>query len=575
MGRVVEMKSIKGKILIGFSIVLIMFALLSTYSYVTIRALSKELDEIASHNIQVLEATNAMSFSVANRAKLARDYILFDRDESKEQFIQETEKAIEQEKRLFELSKQGEAETVQQRESALQKAQAETAKWLNLVIQEIIPMYDAGKTEEALKLMEVKCLPYSEAAINAWIEVVNLQDQATNKQVDEMESEVAQSRVVLSVASLIAILSGIFIAIFQARRISSGIELVVGRLESVAKGNLQQEPLKVKTEDEVGRLMYVLNEMTQKLQYLIGQISRTSRQVGESALDLSETAEHSSYISKQVTSSIQEIAYGAETSSQSAKEYVTAMDSMSIQVQRIAEFSLDMANEAHKTSEQAGEGDNFVQKAISQMNSIEESVGVSGELVSRLGEHSKEIGQIVEVITAISGQTNLLALNASIEAARAGEHGRGFAVVAEEVRKLAEQSKHSADQITQLVTSIQVDTIKAVESMSKGKQDVAEGMLLINKTGEVFQTILQSIQNVSEKMEEVSSSTEHIAGTAEELNSTVVALSQISDQSSEHSKGVLTISEQQLQSMKHVNEAAATLTALSKELNEETTKFTY
>ena len=96
------------------------------------------------------------------------------------------------------------------------------------------------------------------------------------------------------------------------------------------------------------------------------------------------------------------------------------------------------------------------------MANIEKTVANSVAVVTKLGERSKEIGQIVENISGIAGQTNLLALNAAIEAARAGEQGRSFAVVAEEVRKLAEQSQEAAKQIANLIGEIQGDTDKAL-----------------------------------------------------------------------------------------------------------------
>jgi methyl-accepting chemotaxis protein len=114
------------------------------------------------------------------------------------------------------------------------------------------------------------------------------------------------------------------------------------------------------------------------------------------------------------------------------------------------------------------------------MRLIHDTVQDLSKVIRGLGERSKEIGEIVAVITKISSQTNLLALNAAIEAARAGEHGRGFAVVADEVRKLAEQSAQSAQQISELITHIQKETLNAVQSMDQATKEVQSGLDVVD-----------------------------------------------------------------------------------------------
>ena len=137
------------------------------------------------------------------------------------------------------------------------------------------------------------------------------------------------------------------------------------------------------------------------------------------------------------------------------------------------------------------------------MESINNNVDTLALVVEGLGKRSFEIGAITEVITAIADQTNLLSLNAAIEAARAGEHGRGFAVVSDEVRKLAEQSAQSAQQISQLITLIQEETKKAVKSMEKVSTEVEQGTSAVNEAGKSFNQIQATVNDVTLQVEEV------------------------------------------------------------------------
>ncbi|MGO4119067.1 methyl-accepting chemotaxis protein, partial [Rhizobium ruizarguesonis] len=133
--------------------------------------------------------------------------------------------------------------------------------------------------------------------------------------------------------------------------------------------------------------------------------------------------------------------------------------------EQIAAKANSVADISLQASELAQAGNQSVQTTSSQMNAIHSTMNELAHVVKGLGERSTEIGQIIEVITDIADRTNLLALNAAIEASRAGESGRGFAVVAAEVRKLAEQSQASAEQIALLIQAIQQETAKAVSTM--------------------------------------------------------------------------------------------------------------
>jgi len=564
-------KSIKWRILSSSIIILIILVGISIYSNMKINELSTEIEDVSSNDMLYLEASNNMKFNVAYRAKLARDYILFGKPELKEEFLAQTEVAISTENLLDTAVDNGNLPSHMQ--GAIKDADEKTIKWRKLVTEEIIPLYDQGKKEEAIQLMEEKCLPYSEEAINAWSSVVQLQNELTTDQTSHMKKDSSEAKTILIICSVVATAVGIMVASFFARRISKSIILVVERLEKIAQGDLSSKDLELNTKDETGRLANASNKMVANLRSLLLNVTETSNQVAASSQQFSASAEQSSATAEQVTMSIQDISNGAETSSQSALESVKAMEEISKGGQFIAESSAEVAKESKDTTLQAEEGNELVKKAVSQMQSIQTTVGTTSELVIKLGESSKEIGKIVEVITGIADQTNLLALNAAIEAARAGEHGRGFAVVADEVRKLAEQSKNSADQITHLISQIQYDTHEAVLSMGVGTREVELGTKVIVDVGRIFETITESIMVVSENIEKVTMSAEDMAGATEEMNATIESLAEIAENTSLHSQSVAAASEQQLATIQEVTVSATELSKLAMELQDELTKF--
>jgi len=141
-----------------------------------------------------------------------------------------------------------------------------------------------------------------------------------------------------------------------------------------------------------------------------------------------------------------------------------------------------------------------IQNLVKNINAVGTSVNESQLIVTNLSNKSKEITKILEVMMSIATQTNLLSLNASIEAARAGDAGRGFAVVAGEVKKLAEMSKLSANQISILVKEIQAETILSEQSMDKVKQEVTQSMDVVLEAGDTFFEILDSLQTINNSM---------------------------------------------------------------------------
>ena len=298
-----------------------------------------------------------------------------------------------------------------------------------------------------------------------------------------------------------------FIAFFIARMLANPIRLVDVESAKIAAGDLTGKEIKVNSKDEVGHLAESFNNMLTNLKDIIRQLQEKSQHVASSAAELSTSAENVSAAVSETASSIGEVA--------------STVEQVTVNTQRIADASTQAAVYAK-------EGKEDLEKAIAQMDAIQETSFASSKVVSGLSESAVKITQIVELITSIADQTNLLALNAAIESARAGEHGRGFAVVAEEVRKLAEQSAGAAKEIYSLITSIQHESQDAVESMRQsgiqvetGTQVVGEARAAIEKIIFAVQGLAEDIQSVAAAVEEINSGVQNVAAAAEEQTATM------------------------------------------------------
>jgi methyl-accepting chemotaxis protein len=214
------------------------------------------------------------------------------------------------------------------------------------------------------------------------------------------------------------------------------------------------------SKDEIGKLVIACNEMFGSLRKLIGNVNETAQALSNSSKELSIGAEESTNASNQISTAIQEVSSSADITLLSTEESINAINSMVEKIKEITSTSLIASQSSNETEVEAENGNGAIQNMLQQMDQIKSPVHNSTLSVSLLGEHSKEISQVVEVIGNIAEQTNLLALNAAIEAARAGESGKGVSVVANEVRKLAEQSKNSTEQITTLINEVQEDINK-------------------------------------------------------------------------------------------------------------------
>ena len=248
--------------------------------------------------------------------------------------------------------------------------------------------------------------------------------------------------------------------------------------------------LGVKGNDEIGALGHSFDYMMdhlqaafQKIRAQIEDVSKTVEAVATGANEVAQSSANQSSSASAMAASIEEMSVSINTVSNSANEAQT------------------MAAEMGTISEQ---GSQIIGQTCEEMANISRIVSSAAKVIETLGEESRQITDVVNVIKEVADQTNLLALNAAIEAARAGEQGRGFAVVADEVRKLAERTAQSTVDISNMVGKIQTSTVDAVSEMKKVVTQVESGQTLAKSAGERMQAIRDEAGRVSSAVTEIS-----------------------------------------------------------------------
>ena len=558
--------TINKKLLGGFSAVLILLIITIGISYIQITAIDDSytdlLEDKAMKNVEIRE----LQVAVKQEIVAMRGYLIVG-DNSAFQAYSNANSNYEKAYSTL-LPKFKIPEAIKMLED-INQAHGEYVQFT----EKVFDLKKQGKNKEFETLVSTEGI---DIVNNLDAEVAQLSEYQNNLLIKSGSSnakKVQNTILLVLIIGIIAVLVGISISLFMGRLISAPLITLASSAKRIADGDLTVDVVSIKNKDEIGDLVGSFNLMAENLRMVIDQVSVNSNHVASTAEELTASAEQTSLATEQIATSIQDIASGSENQVVGASESSAAMKEMAIGIQRIAETSSSVSESSIETSREANLGNNSIKKMIYQMNNIESAVSNSALGIKRLGELSKEIGNIIGVITGIAEQTNLLALNAAIEAARAGEHGQGFAVVADEVRKLAEQSKISADQIAGLITQVQEDTIEAVNVMEVGTTEVATGKLIVDETGKRFEKILFSIEQVSTQIQEVSAVSEEMSASAEQVSASIEEMAHIAQYSADNTQNVASSSEEQLASMQEITASASILSKMAEDLQTIVKKF--
>lgn len=547
------------KLFAGFLGVLVILAAMVAISYVQIKSVDDTYGELIDDKAKKIIMIKELDIAVKKEQVGLRGYALIGDETALTSFNEAHDQYLEGSENLGEILIQPNAKELLQELDQIQK---EYYRYSEMIFQK----KQLNLTEDYTNLESTQGREIVRRFDQKIQELTEYQQALLDNGNKETTAKVKDIINLVLVLGIIAILTGLIIAYYMGRIISNPVTAIAASAEKIASGDLTTEDIKVKNKDEIGELANSFNQMSRNLREMIHQVGSNAEQVAASAEELTASAEQTSQATEQIVHTMQEVAVGVDNQVKSVEETSRTVNEMAAGIQQVANNAQNVSCSAIEVSEKASQGGQTIQSAVQQMNSINVSFSGMSEMVKGLGVRSSEIGNIIEVITGIADQTNLLALNAAIEAARAGEHGRGFAVVADEVRRLAEQSSQSSQQISVLIATIQDETKKAVQSMDVAANEVLSGIGVVNKAGQSFEEIESSINEVTTQIQEVSSAVQQMAAGSEQIVQTMKFIAEISETASSGAQGVSAATEEQLASMEEIASSANALSTMAEEL---------
>lgn len=321
--------------------------------------------------------------------------------------------------------------------------------------------------------------------------------------------------------------------------------------------------------DDIGIINAYFNNTIEKFKGIIDKVKQTAEQVSSSSQELSVSTKENSMAIQGIVSSIVELRAGIQLQETAVPKYLEIIYEMEDRMEEITNTAKQMAKESEGTKHHSVKGNGIIEQTINQMNIIQNAVQDLSSIIYSLETRSKEISEIVTVITGISNQTNSLALNATtIEASCAEKTGEGFVVVADEVRKLAEQTAASAKDIAKLIGETQAGTEEAVVSMQNVLKEVESGMKLVESSGAFFDGISKSAQSVTNQVRVVSDNSSDILQNSQNIVRVINELSLIANTYANSNSNVEESMKEQEMSVQDIAELASSLSWLSQELQE-------
>lgn len=405
----------------------------------------------------------------------------------------------------------------------------------------------------------------SKDAVTGWTLVGFISSKETSATTNKMISNTV-------IFSIIAFVIGIGIALAVTASMTKEIKKVSGHMKDVASGDLTDR-IDVKKKNEFGDLENNFNNMVENMAVLIKGVEEKSGVIVDASAKIAGVSKSTTETVGQVSEAIQSVAVGASGQADSTQTATQEVENLADRLKETKAYVTDISEMSVETQKLSNKGLTIVDELITKGQRSIDNSKISKAVVSEMVSSIEKINFISDAITEITEQTNLLSLNASIEAARAGESGKGFAVVADEIRKLAEQSQQSTDEIKQIVNEITIKSQQVEQTMDESVGIIEEQNVSIKDAKELFNTISDSVNGLKEGLDNITQLNEAMDTNRNNVVSKMEDVAAVATETAAASEEVTASAVDVEQTMHDLNEFTVELDNIAEALKEAIDKF--
>ncbi len=562
--------NIASKILAGYVLIMCCFAVAIVIMNAKMNELEQNIIYIAGHDMDVHKLANDIRLNIVDMETGQRGYVITGNENYLAPYNDGKTQWESNYNQLYALLSDNPAQ-----QQKLNEIKTNIENWISIAGDPVITLRQQNNTA-AIQQFFVNDpgkanMDSFRAAITSFLETEN---QLTDQRVSVLHDSNVNLKILLYVLLGAVIIISLLVGSIIAYRITRNMRLVTHTINDIASsgGDLTRR-IEVKTNDEVKDLGQATNSLLINLQRIIKDVQSNTVQLALASEQLEKGAYENSRASDEVAQSIQKIALGSERQVSRTEDISSVVEQSISGLGMVADTSEAVAGMARQTQELATVGGEKIQNSVQSVQSMATAFRAIETGVNELSQRSQQILSITGYISQTSTQTNLLALNAAIEAARAGEHGRGFSVVADEIRKLADQSSHSTQEITAIIQSMTAAIESIVELVTATTSQVDDGVVMLGEAGETFDRIMGQIGQLNVQINEVAGSVAEMSKGNQAVGASLQEINGITEDMAAFTEEVSAMTEEQTASLAEMVSTTAQLKQMSTSLQEVVDQF--